>query len=104
MAQEDLAPAFALTEHLYSALSLAERASYLRQAGEGWIGWKVDTSRAASVLDGWKSQRPFPDGESFEKRLRMDGLTEGDMLAILALPPEVYSRLIVSPPDWVSEL
>ena len=34
MAQQALAPAFELTEYLYSALSLAERASYLRQAGE----------------------------------------------------------------------
>jgi type 2 lantibiotic biosynthesis protein LanM len=104
MAQEDLAPAFGLTEHLYSALSLAERASYLRQAGEGWIGSKADTSRAAATLDSWKSQKPFPTGDSFEKRLRLDGLTEEDLLAILGLPPEVYSELIASPPDWFREL
>ncbi len=104
MAQEDFAPAFGLTEHLYSALSLAERASYLRQAGEGWIGSKADTSRAAATLDRWKSQKPFPAGDSFEKRLRLDGLTEEDLLAILGLPPEVYSELIASPPDWVREL
>src|ERR1700730_9715895 len=104
MAQEHLAPAFGLTEHLYSALSLAERASYLRQAGEGWIGSKADTSRAAATLDRWKSQKPFPAGDSFKKRLRLDGLTEEDLLAILGLPPEVYSELIISPPDWVREL
>jgi type 2 lantibiotic biosynthesis protein LanM len=104
MAQEDLAPAFGLTEHLYSALSLAERASSLRQVGEGWIGSKADTSRAAATLDRWKSQKPFPTGDSFEKRLRQDGLTEQDLLAILGLPPEVYSELIASPPDWVREL
>jgi type 2 lantibiotic biosynthesis protein LanM len=104
MAQQDLAPAFGLTEHLYSALSLAERASYLRQAGEGWMGSKADTSRAAATLDRWKSQEPFPAGDSFEKRLRLDGLAEEDLLAILGLPPEVYSELITSPPDWVREL
>jgi type 2 lantibiotic biosynthesis protein LanM len=104
MAQEDLAPAFGLTEHLYSALSLAERASYLRHAGGGWIGSKADTSLAAATLDRWKSQKPFSAGDSFEKRLRLDGLTEGDLLAILGLPPEVYSELITSTPDWVREL
>jgi len=104
MAQQALAPAFGLTEHLYSALSLAERASYLRQAGEGWIGSKAETSRAAATLDRWKSQDPFPDGDYFEKRLRLDGLTKEDLLAILELPPEAYSELIASPPDWVPDL
>src|SRR5271169_5614220 len=104
MAQEAPAPAFGLTEHLYAALSLAERASYLRQAGKGWTGSKADTSRAAALLDRWKSQKPFPAGDYFEKRLRLDGLTEKDLLAILELPPEVYSEMIASPPDWVREL
>ncbi|NDQ55573.1 MAG: type 2 lantipeptide synthetase LanM [Acidipila sp.] len=104
MAQEDLAPAFGLTEHLYSALSLAERASYLRRAGECWMGFKADASRAAATLDRWKSQKSFPTCDSFEKRLRLDGLTKEDLLAILELPPEVYSELITSPPDWVREL
>jgi len=101
MAQE---PRFGLTEHLYSALSLAERASYLRQAGRGWIGSRADTSHAAAALDRWKSQKPFPTGDSFEKRLRLDGLIEEDLLAILGLPPGVYSELIPSPPDWIREL
>ena len=104
MAQEDLAPAFGLTEHLYSALSLAERASYLRQAGEGWVRSRADTSRAAPILDRWKSQRSFLRGDLFEKRLRLDGLTEEDLLAMLGLPPEVYSELTTSAPDWVREL
>ena len=93
-----------LTGHLYAALTLAERASYLREAGKGWIGSKADASRAAATLDRWKSQKPFPAGDSFEKRLRLDGLTEEDLLAILGLPPEVYPELIASPLDWVREL
>ena len=93
-----------LPEYLYSALSLTERASYLRQAGKGWVGWSAETSRAAATLDRWKLQKPFSIGDSFEKRLRMDGLTEEDLLAILGQPPEAYSELMVSPPDWVREL
>jgi type 2 lantibiotic biosynthesis protein LanM len=102
--QENFPPTFGLTEHLYSALSLAERVSRLRQAGKGWIGSKADTSRAAATLDRWKSQKPFPSGDFFEKRLRLDCLTEEDLLAILELPPEVYCELITAPPDWVREL
>ena len=104
MAREALTPACGLTEHLYGALSLAERASYLRQTGKGRIGSKAATSRAAATLDRWKSQKPFPAGDSFEKRLRVDGLTEEDLVAILGLPPKVYSEVMTSSPDWVREL
>jgi type 2 lantibiotic biosynthesis protein LanM len=104
MAPEHLPQASRFSDHLYSALSLAERASCLRQAGKGSIGSKVDASRTAATLDRWKSQRPFPTGDFFKKRLRQDGLTETDLLAILGLPPEAYSELITTPPDWVREL
>jgi len=64
----------------------------------------VDASRAAGILDRWKSQQPFSGGDLFEERLRQDGLTEKDFLAILGLPPRTYSELITVPPDWVREL
>src|SRR5262245_1899632 len=100
----DLDPECGLTEHLYAALSLLERASFLRQAGKDWIRSKADTSRAAAILNRWKSQKPFPSGVSFEKRLRLDGLTEEDLEGILGLPPKAFSELIVLPPDWVLNL
>src|SRR5205814_6549260 len=104
MAQDDLASVSGLAQHLYSALSLADRASCLRQAGKGWVGSKADASRAAASLDRWKSQKSFPAGDVFENRLRLDGLTEEDPVTILGLPPEAYSQLITAPPDWVLEL
>ncbi len=104
MAQEDPAPAPGLTPHLYAALSLAERAFHLRQAPPGWIGTRVNATRAATALAHWKSQQPFPSGDSFAKRLRLDGLTEEEMQAILGLPPELYTGLIESPPEWVQDL
>jgi type 2 lantibiotic biosynthesis protein LanM len=104
MALEHLPPTFRLIEHLYSALSLAERAFYLREVRKGFIASKADTNRAAATLDRWKSQKPFAVGDFFEKRLRLVGLTEEDLLAMLSLPPEVYSELITTPPDWAREL
>ncbi len=104
MVQENFTPAIGLTEHLYSALTLAERASFLRQAGEVRPASKPDASRAAAALYHWKSQRPFPADDYFKKRLQLDGLTEEDLLAILGLSTEVYCELIRSPPDWVREL
>ncbi len=104
MAQEDPAPALGLAGYLYSALSLPERASYLRQAAKGSVAPKVDAARAAAALARWKSQKPFPTGDFFEKRLLLDGLTEEEMLAILGLPPEAWSALAESPPDWARDL
>jgi type 2 lantibiotic biosynthesis protein LanM len=104
MAREGFYSTCGLTEHLFGALSLVERASYLRDAGKGWIAPKTDAGHGAVTLHRWKSQEPFTTGDSFEKRLRLDGLTEEDLLAILGLPSEVYSELIRSAPDWVREL
>src|SRR5580704_17926742 len=104
MPQKAVARASGLIECLFSALSVAERISCLRQASEAWIRLNSDASRAATSLDRWKSQTPFAAGASPEKRLHLDGLIEEVLLAILALPPEAYSELIASPPDWVREL
>jgi type 2 lantibiotic biosynthesis protein LanM len=104
MPQKAVAPASGLIEYLYSALSVAERTLCLRQAPEGWIRLNSDASRAATSLDRWKSQTPFGAGASLEKRLQLNGLTEEDLLAILSLPPEAYSELFASAPDWVREL
>jgi Domain of unknown function (DUF4135) len=88
-----------------NALSLRKRASYLREAGIDCPVAKTDTERAPSVLHRWKSQEPFASVDSlFEERLRLDGLSEKDLLAILGLPLQVYSELSGPAPDWAGEL
>src|SRR5882724_77317 len=101
MAQEGIS---GFSEHLYSALSLAERASYLRQDLNGQPGSDGDATRAAAAINRWKSQKPFSTGDFFAQRLRQDGLTEHDLQAILELSPDVYSQRLTEPPDWVREL
>jgi type 2 lantibiotic biosynthesis protein LanM len=103
MPQEATTRTSRLTEHLYSALSLAERAACLRQAGEE-IRSRADTNRGTAALKRWKLQQPFPDGVSFQRRLHLDGLTEQDLLVILGLPAESYAKLMASPPDWALAL
>ena len=71
---------------------------------ERLIASKADPGRAAAILERWKSHKPFPAGDFFEQRLRLDNLTEEDLLAILRLPPAVYAELITAPPAWVREL
>jgi type 2 lantibiotic biosynthesis protein LanM len=93
-----------LADHLYSALSLTERVTYLRRATAGWVRSRVNGARAAAALERWKAQQPSPQDAFFAERLRLDSLTERDLLAILSLPPAVYSELITAPPDWVVDL
>lgn len=93
-----------LTESLFGALTFAERASYLRGAEADWITSQRNVGHADAALHRWKSQEPFTTGVTFEERLRLDGLTEEDLLAILDLPPRTYSELIGSAPDWAQGL
>jgi type 2 lantibiotic biosynthesis protein LanM len=93
-----------LTEHLFDALSLTERASYLRDTRKGWIASNADAAHGAAAMHRWKSQEAFTNNDFFEERLRLDGLTEKDLLAILGLPSGFYSELTKSGPDWVREL
>ena len=103
MAHEDLVPASGLTPHVFSALSLSERASYLRRAATLPTTSAPDTRRAAATLARWKSREPFSAGDLFAERLRLDGLTEEDLLLILS-PPEAWSDFVETAPDWVQEL
>ena len=90
--------------NLTAALTLRERISLLRQAEGSRVRPQTDASRAAGAIAEWKSQKPFSVGDHFEKRLRLDGLREENLLEILGLPPQAYSELISSPPDWIREL
>ena len=93
-----------LADHLYSALSLTERAAYLQRATAGRDRSRVNVARAAAALERWKAQQPSPQDGFFAERLRLDALTEGDLFAILGLPPAAYSELATGPPDWVADL
>lgn len=96
--------AIEITRHLYASLTLAERISLARQAHKRWLMQRTDTSRAADLLSRWKSQRPFMAGDLFEKRLRLDGLTEEELLAVIGLPTEAYPELLPTPPEWAQVL
>ena len=93
-----------LTKALYAALTLAERAACLRQFGTQLVVSESRAERAASVVEQWRSQKPFGAADFFERRLRLDGLTEEDLLTIAGLPTEVYSELMPDPPDWILDL
>ena len=65
---------------------------------------RESTAAVHRSLERWKAQQPAPQNDFFCERLLRDALTEKELLAILGLPPAVYSGLITEPPDWVVDL
>jgi type 2 lantibiotic biosynthesis protein LanM len=86
----------------YRAVTLAERAASLPGAAAAErSGWASE--QAEHALHQWKTQAPFKHGPFFAERLAMDGLTERDLLQLLAEPLEdLQARLAL--PEWVNKL
>jgi type 2 lantibiotic biosynthesis protein LanM len=89
----------------YRALSLTERLGP-RPAGGSALSSGADTvdERARARLRAWKEQRPFADGFLFAQRLALDGLSEHDLLALLAEPADSLKARSAGVPDWLAAL
>jgi hypothetical protein len=74
----------------YRALSLPERAGATNARHE----------RALGRLRAWRSQKPFDREEFFIRRLALDSLSEGDLLALLAEPAQNLKSRKASP-HWL---
>src|SRR5262249_13032196 len=91
-------------ESFYASLTLSERLSCLWQRDASRPANAVDSGRAADALRRWKSQRPFTIGDYFENRLRIEGLTEEELLKIICMPVAEFSGLLQTPPQWLQDL
>ncbi|WP_217210726.1 type 2 lanthipeptide synthetase LanM family protein [Streptomyces sp. AC550_RSS872] len=61
----------------------------------------LPVEEALDRLRAWKGQKPFERGRLFAQRLALDSLSERDLLALLAEPPERLKARIQGPPDWL---
>ncbi|MCI0748187.1 MAG: type 2 lantipeptide synthetase LanM family protein [Verrucomicrobia subdivision 3 bacterium] len=52
----------------------------------------------------WRNQPPFATGSQLAKRLAIDGLSEADLLRILAEPIKAVRDRVPNPPIWLAEL
>src|ERR1700731_1527859 len=81
-----LSQAHTYSARWYKATTLAERIPSLQKLNAAYT---YDTDRAKQRLERWKSQPPFHKSEqSFAQRLALDGLTEENLLTLLAQPGE----------------
>jgi len=86
----------------YRALTINERL----QTVDPPLGSRADTDDEGPLerLREWNRQEPLAEGHRFAERLATDGLSEHDLLNLLAESPEGLQVRIGSTPDWLSGL
>lgn len=84
----------------YRALTLRERAKALPISEAG--GPQAE-HQARAMLAQWRGQNPFQFGTYFAERLAQDGITEDDLLRLLAETPSAL-RDRVAAPAWLANI
>ena len=84
----------------YNASTLAERLAALHTMRSS-TSLPV-TEQARKRMQRWQKQYVFKEVLSFVERLEMDGMTEEDLLTLLAMPGEALR--VAAPPAWLEEL
>ena len=88
----------------YRALTLSERAAWLRSSSHP-PSWSSDPPDSAGYrLQSWKKQAPFGEGDWLLRRLALDGLDELSFGRLLALSPDQLRPLHSQTPDWLMRL
>jgi type 2 lantibiotic biosynthesis protein LanM len=89
----------------YRALTLAERVGPRPIVGPAVSsGAETVDERARARLRAWKEQRPFEHDSLFAQRLALDGLSEEDLLALLAEPADSLKARSAGVPSWLAAL
>ena len=89
----------------YRALTLTERIALWQAAGKPKLALnRLDMELAQQKLSWWKELSPFEQGTSFARRLAMDGLTEEELLYLLAEPIEAMQERVVGDLVWLDKL
>lgn len=89
----------------YRALTLTERIALWQTDGKPKLASdRLDMELARQKLSWWKELSPFGQGTAFEQRLAVDGLTEDELLYLLAEPIEAMQERVVGDLVWLDKL
>jgi len=89
----------------YHAMTLAERVASLHTSAHDHPPEASENrEKAQRRLQRWKKQAPFDKGAFFADRLALDGLTEQELLTLLAEPAEALQARLSSTPHWLVQL
>jgi lantibiotic modifying enzyme len=90
-------------ENWARALRLAERIPYYK-ASPSIEKRHIDAQGATKRLEKWRSQKPFDQGDFFEKRLAAEKIDLSRFEEILGLDPKIFVDDIKEKPDWLQFL
>ena len=98
-----------LSPRFYLAFSLSERIAAGKAAGPAAdrapVAGKPDgNDLAARRYDRWRTQKPFGEGDLWQRRLDQAGLAAEEMLALLGESPEEVQARFPTRPDWLEEI
>jgi type 2 lantibiotic biosynthesis protein LanM len=89
----------------YRALTLTERIALWQAAGKPKLASeRLDMDLARQKMSWWKELSPFEQGTAFARRLALDGLTEDELLYLLAEPIEAMQERVVGDMVWLDKL
>lgn len=87
----------------YRAMTLTERkVGFQGRSDEQDI--LANNSVAMQRFQSWKEQAPFAKDTYFAQRLEQSGLTEKDLLALIAEPVEMLQARVAAQPSWLTNL
>lgn len=96
---------FVTSAQWYNAMTLTERISLLQDHyTEKPVVNLADHERARQRYQTWKRLIPFKQETIFAQKLAQVGLTEDDLLTVLAEPAEAWQARHSTPPSWLSSL
>jgi len=86
----------------YRAYTLSERVPrWLADQNQGSAPLSANEEQARGRLLAWQEQKPFQDGAWFARRLAHDGLSEAQVLALMATEPDQAEDDSTEPPAWM---
>lgn len=88
----------------YQASTLKERLASLPDNQSITNQPADDFATGQRRLERWRSQPPFTTGALFSQRLALDGITEPDLLYLLAEPAASLQARLAPPPPWLEEI
>ncbi|HVB20445.1 MAG TPA: type 2 lanthipeptide synthetase LanM family protein [Ktedonobacteraceae bacterium] len=89
----------------YRATTLTERIATLPPGASPQVPTNAATvAQAQRRLHRWQTQAPFDKSTLFAQRLALDGLSEANLLALLAEPAGAIQARISAPPAWLVHL
>jgi type 2 lantibiotic biosynthesis protein LanM len=88
----------------YRAVSLPERVASLHAAKHKMRNGGVNAELAGRRMQRWRAQAPFASGSTFDQRLAMDDMSEGELFYLLGEPTESVRDRFSPPPLWLTTL